>query len=177
MLHPEVELDLQPAPYQIALSRLLDYAVDVAVLASPVRSALVRATPVLDDPLLLVKRPGDGTVRYPGVAGARAAGAGSGTGLHEQIAEALRQRGVCHLRKYPTAETIKSAVALGIGATILARSAGGQDELCNCTLRYAYCRPAGCERIIRLLVRAEGQSARSRQAFVSLCVEHYALGC
>ena len=61
VLHPEVELDLQPAPHQIALSRLLDYAVDVAVLASPVRSALVRATPVLHDPLLLVSAPGDGT--------------------------------------------------------------------------------------------------------------------
>ena len=97
---------------------------------------------------------------------------GSGTGLHEQIAEALRRRGVlCHLVEYPTAETIKSAVALGIGATILPRSAV-QDELRTGTLSgMPIADWPGAERIMRLLVRAEGQLPRHVKAFVSLCVE------
>jgi DNA-binding transcriptional LysR family regulator len=98
----------------------------------------------------------------------------AGTGLHEQISAVLRERGVgCRLVEYPNAETIKTAVALGMGATILPASAV-RDELQAGTLM---ARPIadwpGAMRVIRLLVRAEGRPPPPVLTFRALLREQY----
>ena len=174
--HPEVEIDLQPAHQHVALDRLLGYEVDAAVIASPVRSPQVRAVPILDDPLCLVCPPGTpaAPVRLADLHGSTLLLLAAGTGLHEQIETALREHGVAaHLVEYPTAETIKTAVGLGMGSTILPASAVG-TELASARLS---ARPivdwTAASRVVRLLVRAEGRPPASVAAFTRLLQQHY----
>ncbi len=170
--HPDVEIDLQPAPAQVALSRLLDYAVDIAVIATPVRNSLVRAMPVLHDPLLLVDAPGvtPALARLEDLRDRTVLVLPLGTGLHEQIEEALRERNIpVHPVEYPTAEPIKSAAALGIGVSVLPHSAV-QEELRRGTLAGTPITDwAGAERVIQVLVRAEGRLPSHVRTFIALC--------
>jgi DNA-binding transcriptional LysR family regulator len=176
-LHPEVEVELQPVDRRIAVSRLLGYEVDVAIVASPVRSPQVRATPLLRDPLLLVSSPTAETspAQLGELRGTLLLLLASGTGLNELIKTALSRRHIaCHLVEYPTAETIKTAVALRMGVTILPASAV-QDELRSGTLS---ARPfagwPGASRVIQLLVRAEGRPPPPAATFSALLKQHYA---
>jgi DNA-binding transcriptional LysR family regulator len=183
-LHPEVEVDLQPAHHRVAVERLLAHEVDAAVIASPVRSPLVRASPVLYDPLLLVGPPGAPSGAPPG------AGTGpalleelrertvlvlpAGTGLHEQIEEGLRRHGItCRLVEHPTAETIKTAAALGMGLTILPESAVRGEARAGTLAARPFADWAEAARVIHVVVRAGGRPAAPVQAFTALLQQHY----
>jgi DNA-binding transcriptional LysR family regulator len=98
----------------------------------------------------------------------------SGTGLHEQISAALRERGMhCRLVEYPNAETIKTAVALHMGAAILPASAV-QDELRAGTLAARSIADwPGATRVLRLLVRAEGRPPAPVLVFRALLRDQY----
>jgi DNA-binding transcriptional LysR family regulator len=177
-LHPGVAVDLQPTHQRLALDRLLRYEVDAVVLASPVRSAQVRAISILRDPLLLVGPPAaqPGPVRLAELEGATLLALPAGTGLHEQVVAALRRRRVgCRLVEHPTAETIKTAVALGVGLSILPSSAL-RVELAAGSLSG---RPIedwpGATRSIRLLMRAQGRPPAPVAAFATLLRDHYRL--
>jgi DNA-binding transcriptional LysR family regulator len=177
-LHPDVEIDLQPVDRRIAVTRLLGYEVDVAIVASPVHSPQVRSTPLLRDPLLLVSSPGSHTspVQLADLRDTLVLLLAAGTGLNEQIKAALNRRRVaCHLVEYPTAETIKTAVALRMGVTILPASAV-QDELRSGTLSARSITGwPGATRVIQLLVRAEGRPPRQVATFSALLKQHYAM--
>jgi DNA-binding transcriptional LysR family regulator len=177
-LHPDVEVDLQPVDRRIAVSRLIGYEVDVAIVASPVRSAQVRSTPLLRDPLLLVssQTPDTSAVQLADLRDVQLLLLAAGTGLNEQIKAALSRRHiVCHLVEYPTAETIKTAVALRMGLTILPASAV-QDELRSGTLSArTFTGWAGAARVIQLLVRANGRPPRPVATFTALLKQHYAM--
>jgi DNA-binding transcriptional LysR family regulator len=175
--YPQVQVDLQPADQRVAVERLLEYEVDAAVIASPVRSPHVRGVPILHDPLLLVTGPGaaaDGPTSLSHLRGSTVLVLPSTTGLHQQVAEALRERKVsAHLVEHPTAETIKAAVALGVGCSILPVSAV-RDELAAGKLSG---RPLsdwpGAERVIHALVRAEGRPPTPVADFITLLRRHY----
>jgi DNA-binding transcriptional LysR family regulator len=176
-LHPAVEVDLLPVSQRAAVERLLSYEVDAAVLATPIRSAQVRALTILRDPLLLVGPPADlgrGPARLAELEGLALLVLPDGTGLHEQVAAALRRRRVtCRAVEHPNAETIKTAVALGVGRTILPASAL-RAELAAATLS---ARPIadwpGATRSIRLLLRAEGRPPAPVTTFAELLRAHY----
>jgi LysR family hydrogen peroxide-inducible transcriptional activator len=175
-LHPEVELDLQPAHHRVAVERLLAHEVDAAVIASPVRSKLVRSTPILHDPLLLVGPPGgDSTpVRLAELGGRPLLVLAVGTGLYEQIEAALRRRGVqCRLVERPTAETIKSAVGLGMGATILPASSVSAELAAGLLSARPFADWPGGARVISLLLRADGRPPRPVAAFAALLRDCY----
>jgi DNA-binding transcriptional LysR family regulator len=171
---PEVGVDLQPADQRVAVERLLDYTVDVAVIASPVRSPQVRSVPILHDPLLLVSAPAEDDASSASASLEQLHGGAllmlpASTGLHEQIEAVLRRRRVaCHLVEYPTAETIKTAVALGMGSTILPASAVREEV----AAKHLSARPIadwpGAERIIHVLVRAEGRPPQVVDEFITL---------
>src|SRR5205085_10227025 len=100
----------------------------------------------------------------------------AGTGLHEQVAAALRRRRVvCRTVEHPAAETIKTSVGLGVGLAILPSSAL-RSELAAGALSG---RPIedwpGATRTIRLLMRAEGRPPAPVAAFAALLREHYRL--
>jgi DNA-binding transcriptional LysR family regulator len=175
-LHPGVEVDLQPIHQRLALERLLRYEVDAAVLASPVRSAQVRAISILRDPLFLVGPPGaaGGPVRLSELEGKTLLVLPAETGLYEQIAAALRQRRVgCRLVEHPTAETIKTAVALGVGRSILPSSAVRAELAAGALSGRPIEDWPGATRSIRLLLRAEGRPPEPVAAFAALLREHY----
>jgi DNA-binding transcriptional LysR family regulator len=181
-LYAEVEVDLQPAHHRVAVERLLAHQVDAAVIGSPVRSPLVRATPVLHDPLLLVGPPD-----APGAPGAGAGPASleelqqrtvlvlpAGTGLHEQIQEGLRRHGIsCRLVEHPTAETIKSAAALGMGLTVLPASAVREDVRAGTLSARPFADWAEAARDIHVVVRAGDRPAAPVSAFTALLEQHY----
>jgi DNA-binding transcriptional LysR family regulator len=187
-LHAEVEVDLQPTHHRVAVERLLAHEVDAAVIASPVRSPLVRVTPVLRDPLLLVGPPPDPDA--PGDSGRPVAGAGpatlgelrgrtvlvlpAGTGLHEQIETGLHRHGIaCHLVEHPTAETIKTAAALGMGLTVLPESAVREEVRAGTLSARPFADWAEAERMIHVVVRAGGRPAAPVSAFTALLQQHY----
>jgi DNA-binding transcriptional LysR family regulator len=179
-LHPDVEVELQPVDRRSAVSRLLGYEVDLAIVASPVRNPQVRSTPLLRDPLLLVSSP------TAGVADSPTAQLGdlrdtlllllaSGTGLNEQIKVALSRRHItCHLVEYPTAETIKTAVALHMGVTILPASAVQEEVRSRTLVARPFAGWPGAPRVMQLLVRAEGRPPPPVATFSALLKKYYA---
>lgn len=178
--HPDVAVDVRPAHHRIAVEWLLAYEVDAAVLSSPVQSAQIRSEPILADPLLYVQRAAHApeakreSIRLEDLHQTELLILPLGTGLHEQIVEALNQRGVvCRLVEHPTAETIKATVALGVAASILPVSAV-REELQQGTLAgwpIAGWPDAG--RHVRLLTRAEGKVPLPVSTFAALLREHY----
>jgi DNA-binding transcriptional LysR family regulator len=179
--HPDVEVSLQPVHQRVALERLLGYQVDAAVIASPVRSPLVRAESILKDPLLVVSSPArigeadDAPARLEALEGKTLLVLAPGTGLHELVEEALRVRGVsCRLVEHPTAETIKTAVALGMGMTILPASAVKEELGAGRLAAKGIADWPGGERAIRVLTRASGRVPGEVTAFVALFRETYA---
>ena len=163
-LHPGVEVDLQPIHQRLALERLLRYEVDAAVLASPVRSAQVRAISILRDPLFLVGPPGaaDGAGPAGRARGRDAAGAAG----RDRPARAGRGRAAapprhCRLVEHPTAETIKTAVALGVGLSILPSSAVRAELAAGALSGRPIEDWPGATRSIRLLAARRGPPARA----------------
>jgi LysR family hydrogen peroxide-inducible transcriptional activator len=175
--HPTLEVDLQPAHQRVALQRLLDYEVDATIIASPVRSPQIRGVPILHDPLLLVTAPSpdcSDAASVDELRGATLLVLPLGTGLHEQIAAVLRQRDVAaHLVEYPTAETIKTAVGLGMGASILPLSAVREEVGRGSLSARRFGDWPDAERVIHALVRAEGRPSESASAFIALLRRHY----
>ena len=183
--HPGVEVELQPVHQRVAVERLLGYEVDVAVIASPVQSPLVKATPVQRDPLMVIGagRSGSSTGSGGAVGGADPMRLeelqektllvlAPGTGLHELVEEALRQRGVtCHLMEHPNAETIKTAVRLGMGLTILPSSAVREELRAGTLSARTIADWPGGERMIRVLVRSSGRVPKVVSEFVTLLKE------
>lgn len=173
---PDIEIDLQPAHQRVAVERLLRYEVDAAVIASPVRSAQVRAIPLIHDPLMAVRAapaPPDPMTLHD-FAGTALLVLAAGTGMYEQVDAALRERGVtCKLVEHPTAETIKTALSLGSAVSILPASAI-RDEVQAGTL---VARPITgwreARRTVRLLVRAEGRPPAAVTALLDLLRAQY----
>jgi DNA-binding transcriptional LysR family regulator len=178
--YPGVEVELQPAHQRVALERLLGYEVDAAVIASPVRSPQVRFVSILRDPLLLVTGPvlhvAVDPVSVEELRGANLLVLPVTTGLHEQVEGLLRQRHVdVHLVEYPTAETIKTAVALGMGITILPRSAVASELERGTLVARAFADWPDAERVIHALVRVEGRPPHHVTAFIALLRRHYSM--
>jgi DNA-binding transcriptional LysR family regulator len=180
-LHPQVTIDLRPAHHAEAVRALLGYEVELAVIASPVESPQLRAAAVLTDPLLLVGPPpvagegqaAPGAVRLAALEGATLLVLPRDTGLCEQIEQALARAGVsCRLSHFPTAETIKSAVALGMGLTILPCSAV-REEMERGRLVGQEIEDWPEARRVRAMRRAEGRTSAAASAFLALLRDHY----
>jgi LysR family hydrogen peroxide-inducible transcriptional activator len=175
--NPDVEIDLQPVDHHVAVNRLISYAVDMAVIASPVRSPQVRATTLLRDPLLLVTSPNSNAspVQLSDLRDTAVLVLAAGTGLYEQVKTALSRRRIsCHLVEYPTAETIKSAVALEMGVAILPASAVQNELRLGALSARSFADWSGSARAIHLLVRAEGRPTRPVATFSAMLKKHCA---
>ncbi len=173
--HPHVEVDLQPLHQRVAVERLLEYEVDAAVIASPVRSPQMNAIPILHDPLLLVTAPSHALSSLDDLRDRTLLVLPVTTGLHEQISTALRQRGIpARLVEYPTAETIKTAVGLGMGISILPLSAVRSEVDAGTLAATAIAGWPEGERVIHALVRSEGHTPEHVSAFITLLRRHYA---
>src|SRR5262249_2430886 len=137
----------------------------------------VRGVPILHDPLLLVTGPGaaaDGPTSLSQLRDSTVLVLPSTTGLHQQIADALRQRKVtAHLVEYPTAETIKAPVALGVGRSGFPGAAVRAGRTAGKLSGRPLADWPGAERAIPALVRAEGRPPTPVTDFINLLRRHY----
>jgi DNA-binding transcriptional LysR family regulator len=89
-------------------------------------------------------------------------------------AGALVRAGVtCRLVRSPTAETIKSAVALGMGVTILPASAVRDEVRTGRLVGHEIVGWPEARRVVRALRRTEGRPSRLAGAFLTLLREQY----
>lgn len=126
---PGLDVELHTGHYQDCLDRLTAYEVDLALISTPHIPSGLKARPLFTDPVVLAAAPGSDLVREPEVELARLDG---GTvlvlpkqaGLRQQTTKVLSEAGVtCNLAEQSTVETIKTMVGLGMGVTLLPRSA------------------------------------------------------
>jgi DNA-binding transcriptional LysR family regulator len=176
--HPDVEVELRPGLHAAAIDRLLAYEVDAAVIGSDVDVPQVQAIPVFRDPLVLVSAPRAGAAdemgRLDDLGGATLLVPTPQTGLRHQVEGALADRGVsARLVEYPTAETIKTAVALGMGVAILPETVVAEDVGAGRLIARRFADWPDAARTVRVLVRAQGAISPPVRALVRLLQEHY----
>lgn len=173
--YPNIPVDLVPGNHRDVLAQLLDYKVDVACLASEVQAPGVKAIKLFSDPMLLVSHPQpDPPRRLADLSGKTLLVLQPQAGLRQEVERALSEHGVtCRLAEHPTVETIKTAVQLQMGATILPASAVREEVRSG---RLA-ARPIedwpGSARTVRAYVRSEGTLPEVVRTFIQLMKEHY----
>lgn len=181
---PSVAIDLRPGHWSETIDRLLAYEVDVVFLSTELQVAGVKGTPLFKDPLFLVGPPG-----------AKLAGAAASTemprtlaelegqpllmltpeaGLRGELGREIEARGIQpKMITHPTVETIKLAVSLGMGWTILPASAI-RDEVKGGKLT---AEPIAdwpeAMRTIRAYTRAEGALPEPARHLIALMREAY----
>jgi DNA-binding transcriptional LysR family regulator len=97
------------------------------------------------------------------------------TGLRHQIERALADRGItATLHEHPIAETIKTAVALGMGVAILPRSVVVADVAAGRLHAVPLDDWPDAYRTVRVLIRAEGAVPTAVRALIGLLQERYA---
>lgn len=173
--YPNIPVELLPGHHRDALAQLLDYKADVAFIASDVQSAEVKAIKLFSDPMLLVSPPQpDPPRRLSDLQGKTLLVFQPQAGLRQEVERALTQHGVtCRLAEHPTVETIKTAVMLQMGSTILPASAVHDD------VRAGRLAAAPIEdwpestRTVRAYVRSEGTLPEVVRTFIHRVKEHY----
>ena len=176
-LYPDVEVALHLGAHGDAVRRLLDYEVDAAVISSDVHVPQVRAYPVFDDPLRLVSAPMSAATpvaHLTDLAGRTLLLPPPQTSLRPQVERALSERGVAAaIVEHPTAETIKTAVALGLGTAVLPHSVVQEDVAAGRLVATPIEDWPDAHRTVRVLVRAEGGVPAHVRALIRLLQEQY----
>lgn len=173
--HPDVAVDLLPGNHREVIDHLLAYEVDVAILASEVTASGARTIRLFSDPLLLVTHPDSPALgRLADLQGLSLLVLQPQAGFRQEIERALAEHGVtCRLVEHPTVETIKTAIALQMGAAILPASAI-RDEVRQGKLS---AQPIAdwpeSSRKIQAFVRSEGELSQPVRSFVNLLRKHY----
>ncbi len=172
---PAVEIDLHPSHHGGALERLLAYEVDVALIGHDVQLPGARHIRLFEDPVLLVAAPSAGLAPDSNaLQGAPLLVMPLDSGLRKETDRALAELGIApRLVEYPTIETLKTAVMLGMGPAVLPSSAVKAEvdagRLIACPLE-GWPEPA---RTIRAVVRAEGAVPEPVKNLISMIREHY----
>ncbi len=84
-----------------------------------------------------------------------------------------RRKIAAELVEHPTAETIKSAVALGVGLSILPRSAVREEMRAGKLSGRRIADWPGATRTVQLLVRAEGRPPKVVEELREMLLEEY----
>lgn len=173
--YPTISLDLVPGHHRDVLAQLLDYKVDVAFLASDVHTPETKAIKLFSDPLLLVSPPqADPPRRLADLQGKTLLVLTPQAGLRQEVERALGDHGItCRLAEHPTVETIKTAVQLQMGATILPASAVREDVRSGRLAAQPIADWPESTRTVRAYVRSEGTLPEVVRTFIHLLKEHY----
>lgn len=173
--YPAIPVELIPGHHRDALDRLMDYRADVAFIASDVTAPETKALKLFSDPLLLVSHPHpDPPRRLTDLQGKTLLVLQPQAGLRQEVERALAEHGVtCRLAEHPTVETIKTAVQLQMGVTLLPASAVREDvRMGRLAAQPVEDWPAST-RTIRAFVRTEGTLPEPVRTFIHLLKEHY----
>jgi DNA-binding transcriptional LysR family regulator len=173
--YPSIPVDLVPGHHRDVLNQLIDYKVDVAFIASDVTAPETKAIKLFSDPMLLVSHPQpDPPRRLADLQAKTVLVLHPQAGLRQEVERALADHGVtCHLAEHPTVETIKTAVQLKMGATILPASAVREDVRTGRLTARAIEDWPESSRTVRAFVRAEGTLPEPVRTFIHLLKEHY----
>jgi DNA-binding transcriptional LysR family regulator len=181
---PSVAIDLRPGNWGESIDRLLAYEVDVAFLFStPLQAAGVKGTPLFKDPLLLVGAPGTNKVGATAATMPRRLADLEGqpllmlppeSGLRGELLREFEARGVePKIITHPTVQTIKLAVSLGMGWTILPSSAIRDEVKAGKLAAEPIEDWPEAVRTIRAYTRAEGALPEPARHLIALMREAY----
>jgi len=175
--YPAIPVDLRPGQNRDVLNQLLEYEVDVAFLASRVSAPGVKAIKLFSDPMLLVSHPAEPLERLRDLAGRTLLVLHQGAGMRQEVEQALAQHGItCRLVEHPTVETIKTAVMLQMGVTILPASAVREEARDGRLAARPIADWPGSNRTVRAYVRAEGVLPEPVRTFIHMVKQHYRSG-
>ncbi|MFZ5824340.1 MAG: LysR family transcriptional regulator, partial [Bacillota bacterium] len=173
--YPAIPVELIPGHHRDTLDRLMAYKADVAFIASDVTAPETKALKLFSDPLLLVSHPQpDPPRRLADLEGRTLLVLQPQAGLRQEVERALTEHGVtCRLAEHPTVETIKTAVQLQMGVTLLPASAVREDVRTGRLAAVPVEDWPASTRTIRAFVRAEGTLPEPVRTFIHLLKEHY----
>lgn len=176
--YPSIPVDLIPGQHREVLDRLLEYKADVAFIASDVAARETKAIKLFSDPLLLVSHPQPEPPRcLSDLEGRTLFVLQPQAGLRQEVERALADHGVtCRLAEHPTVETIKTAVQLQMGTTILPLSAVRDDLRAGRLVGLDIADWPASSRTVRAFVRTEGSLPEPVRTFIHLLKEHYTEG-
>ncbi|HLO04205.1 MAG TPA: LysR family transcriptional regulator [Symbiobacteriaceae bacterium] len=184
-LWPSVAIDLRPGNWSESIDKLLAYEVDVAFLSTPLQVAGVKGTPLFKDPLLLVGAPGSNRApngetaatmprRLADLEGQPLLMLPPEAGLRGELGREIEARGIePKVITHPTVETIKLAVSLGMGWTILPSSAIRDEVKAGKLAAEPIEDWAEAVRTIRAYTRAEGALPEPARHLIALMREAY----
>lgn len=173
--YPSIPVELIPGSHRDSLERLMDYKADVAFIASDVTAPDTKPIKLFSDPLLLVSHPQpEPPGRLSDLQGKTLLVLHPQAGLRQEVERALTDHGVtCRLAEHPTVETIKTAVRLQMGVTILQASAVREDVRSGRLTALPIADWPESSRTIRAFVRGEGTLPEPVRTFIHLVKEHY----
>ena len=176
--YPAVPVDLRPGSNRDVLNQLMEYEADVAFLLSRVSEPGVKAIKLFSDPMLLVSHPDAGPLeRLRDLEGRTVLVLQPGAGMRHEVEQALTEQGVtCRLVEHPTVETIKTAVMLQMGVTILPASAVRQEVRDGRLAARPVADWPGPGRTVHAYVRAEGVLPEQARIFIHMLKQHYRNG-
>lgn len=161
--HPGLEVELHTGHYQDCLAHLINYEVDLALIATPNIPAGLKSSPLFKDPVVLALAPGSPLTGRPHLDLADLQGATllvlpRQAGFRQQVARVVADSGLeCHLVEHPTVEAVKTMVGLSMGAALLPRSAVA-DEVARGRLAAVLVRDwPDNGRTVLAVTRSEGQ--------------------
>lgn len=178
-LWPDVEVDLRAGHHSQALDRLLAYEVDAAIVGWDLQRPGLTSTALLEDPVVLVG-PADRELPEPctlaEVARAPLLVLPSESGLRMEVDRALQTAPNLTARQseYPTLETLKSAVQMGMGWALLPHSAVRAEVATGQLQARAVQDWPSPVRQVRLVVRSEGSVPEGVRRLARLFREHWA---
>jgi len=171
---PGVQVDLRPGHYREAIDRVLNYEADVAIIGSDVLVPGLRELQLLADPLVLISPPGSegGPVRLAELNGASLLIMPAQSGLRREVEQVLEQQGIrCSLVEFPSPETLKGAVSLGMGSAIVPTASVQEDVRAKRLVMRPLMDWPLPARMVRALVRKEGATPEPARRFIELLRE------
>lgn len=172
---PGLEVELNPGHYGDAAQRLLAYEADAALVATEIIRPELTSISLFPDPLMLVTSPGTAqpeTARMADLAGKTLLVLPPAAGMRQEVERALERSGVdAHLREYPSTETAKTAIALGMGISVLPASAVRAEVAAGSLSARPMADWPYPARQIRLVTRAEGRIPDGVRRLVAILKE------
>lgn len=169
---------LRAGHHSQALDLLLAYEADAAIIGWNVSRPGLSATTLFDDPIMLV---GPAGARLPDrctmaeVAREALLVLPAESGLRKEVARAfeLVAQPVPRHTEYPTLETLKSAIQMGMGRALIPQSAVRSEMISGLLEARAVVDWPSPTRQVRLVVRSEGPVPEGVREFARLLREHW----
>jgi DNA-binding transcriptional LysR family regulator len=175
----DLPIELHTGHYQECLDRLITYEVDLALISTATIPIGLKAKRLFTDPIMLVTAPGTALadrveVDLSSLEGSLLFVLPKAAGLRQQLNHILADVGVkATLSEQHTVEGIKTMVGLGLGATLLPRSAVDEEVLHSRLVAVRVRDWPDNGRSVLAVTRGEGVLADPAKAFLAALHDRY----